>query len=183
MIFAWSPTRPMPLSRATSEIAWLALVMGVRVSAEPLHLRVDAAMEAVRVGPAASGAGDAEFLRRASLVLTGMPPSADEARTFMADASPDKRAKLVTGLAGSREFWHHLAVQLDVMLMERRAEMHTKSADWRRWLEDSLTAGKPWDQLVRELLAADGSDEKARPVAGARWLRVNVATTLRWFTS
>jgi len=51
--------------------------------------------------------------------------------------------------------------------MERRAEKHTKSAPWREFLEASFAANKPWDQLVRELLVADGADEKTRPLA--RW--------------
>lgn len=146
----------------------IALALSLPAAAEPLHLKVDAAMDAARPGPPAPASGDAEFLRRASLTLTGMPPAAAEARAFMADAAPDKRAKLIGQLTGSGEFIRHLTVQLDVMLMERRAEMHTKSADWRRWLEESLAAGKPWDQLVREILANDGSDEKSRPVA--RWM-------------
>lgn len=146
----------------------MALVLSLTAAAEPLHVKVDAAMDAARNGPAAPVADDAEFLRRVALALTGMPPTADEARAFFAGAAPDKRSKLVAALAGSGEFIRHLAVQLDVMLMERRAELHTKSADWRRWLEDSLAAGKSWDQLVREILTTDGSDEKTRPVA--RWM-------------
>lgn len=136
--------------------------------AEPLHLKVDAAMDAARAGLAAPPADDAEFLRRAWLALTGSPPSADETREFFADKDPDKRAKIIATLTASPDFIRHLAVQIDVMLMERRAEMHSKAADWRRWLEESLAAGKPWDQLVREILAADGSDEKTRHIA--RWI-------------
>ena len=145
-----------------------ALAVSLSAAAESLHVKVDAAMDAARTAPAAPAAGDAEFLRRAALALTGMPPASEEARAFLADSDPDKRAKLIATLAGSRDFIRHLAVQLDVMLMERRAEMHTKPADWRRWLEDSLAAGKPWDQLVREILTTDGSDEKTRPAA--RWM-------------
>jgi len=138
------------------------------VPAQSLHEKVDVAMDAARAGPAAPAAGDAEFLRRASLALTGMPPSADEARAFLSDGAPDKRAKLVAALTESREFVRHLAAQLDVMLMERRAEQHTKAAPWRAWLEESLAANKPWHQLVTEMLSNDGSDEKSRHLA--RWM-------------
>jgi hypothetical protein len=146
----------------------VALCLMESASAQSLHEKVDVAMDAARIGPAAPAAGDAEFLRRAALTLTGMPPTSDEAREFLNDGAPDKRAKLIAALAGSREFVRHLAVQLDVMLMERRAEQHTKAAPWRTWLEESLAASKPWDELVTEMLSNDGSDEKSRHVA--RWM-------------
>ena len=181
MVFSVMESTPSRAARPCARvpfIPWSAirrtgglLVAIYIVSAAPaqsLHVKVDAAMDAARIGPAAPTADDAEFLRRAWLVLTGTPPTGDEARAFLADTSPHKRALLITGLAGSREFMRHLAVQFDVMLMERRAETHTKSAEWRRWLEDSLAAGRSWDLLVRDLLAHDGSDEKTRPIA--RWL-------------
>ncbi len=47
---------------------------------EPLHCRIDRAIDAARIGPPAPQAGDAEFLRRVSLDLAGMPPAVDELR-------------------------------------------------------------------------------------------------------
>lgn len=146
----------------------VAFWMVPAAAAQSLHEKVDAAMDAARVGPAAPAASDAEFLRRAALALTGMPPSAEEARSFLNDTAPDKRAKRIAAITETREFLRHLAVQLDVMLMERRAEQHTKAAPWRAWLEESLAAGKPWDQLVTEIISNDGSDEKSRHLA--RWM-------------
>jgi hypothetical protein len=158
---------PLTAIRRTGGLVVVFLLMRA-AAAQSFHEKVDAAMDAARIGPAAPAAGDSEFLRRAALTLTGMPPSVDEARAFLNDAAPDKRAKLITVLTEGREFTRHLAVQLDVMLMERRAEQHTKAVPWRAWLEESLAANKPWDQLVTEVLSNDGSDEKTRPVA--RWI-------------
>jgi hypothetical protein len=60
---------------------------------EPLHSLIDKLLMPVGgVTPAA--ASDAEFLRRASLDVIGMPPTADEASSFLADTAPDKRTRL-----------------------------------------------------------------------------------------
>lgn len=136
--------------------------------AEPLHARIDALLEQGQPAGRAGLAGDAEYLRRTWLALHGTIPPAAQARAFLADAAPDKRARLVDSLLADRQFARWMAVRFDVMLMERRGETHTKAGPWREWLEESFAANRPWDALVRDLIAADGADEKSRHVA--RWL-------------
>jgi uncharacterized protein DUF1549 len=53
---------------------------------EPLHAQIDKLLVPV-TGTTPQTASDAEFLRRASLDLIGMPPTADEARTFIAETA------------------------------------------------------------------------------------------------
>lgn len=113
-------------------------------------------------------ASDAEYLRRVSLDLIGMPPSADEARAFLTDPDPAKREKLVDRLLGSPQHTRHLAAALDVMLMERRANTNVSQDEWMAWLMSSVKANKPWNVLLRELLTADGEPGAAR--ASARFL-------------
>ena len=113
-------------------------------------------------------AGDAEFLRRAFLALHGVIPTAAQARAFLADAAPDKRAKLADALLADPQYAKWMAVRLDTMLMERRGEAHTKALPWREWIEESVRANKPWNVLVSELLTPDGADEKTRHIA--RWM-------------
>jgi hypothetical protein len=110
-------------------------------------------------------ASDAEFLRRVTLDLTGIIPSAAEAREFLADTSPDKRTKVVDRLLKSDGFARHWSNMLDCWLMDRRAATHVKAPEWQDYLRNSLAAGKPYDQLVREVLSADGSDPKHRAPA------------------
>src|SRR6516225_3396729 len=58
-----------------------------------------------------------------------------------------------------------MATVLDVMLMERRPDKHVPHAQWVEYLRSAILANKPWDRLVAEMLAADGTDAKTRPAA------------------
>ena len=116
---------------------------------------------ATGVVPAQSS--DAEFLRRVSLDLNGMPPTADEARLFFADATMNKRELLVDRLLASPHYSRQLASTLDLMLMERRANTHVTADDWQAWLMKSARDNKPWNVLAREILTADGDDPNQRP--------------------
>src|SRR5436190_19965425 len=81
----------------------LAQASLVWAEGEPLHSQIDKLLVPVGgVSPAI--ATDAEFMRRVSLDLIGMPPTADEARAFLAETSPDKRTKLIDRLFASPHF-------------------------------------------------------------------------------
>jgi hypothetical protein len=144
----------------------IALLLATTAAAEePLHARIDRLIESDQVAAVAPGAGDQEFLRRASLDLIGRIPSLAEVREFAGDASPDKRGALVDRLLASPEYARHMAGVFDVVLMERRPEKNAKIAPWQRYVEDSLAANKSYDQLVREILSADGADPAQRAQA------------------
>jgi hypothetical protein len=132
---------------------------------QPLHQRVDQLVEATPWGPLAPLAGDAEFLRRACLDLTGSIPSSAEARAFLDDPTPNKRELLIDRLLASPRFPIHMATVFDVMLMERRPDKHVPNADWQKYLQAAFEQNKPYDQLVREILSADGTDPAQRPAA------------------
>lgn len=131
----------------------------------PLHERIDLAVESGNVAAVAERAGDSEWLRRIYLDLCGTIPSAEAVRSYLADADPQKGPKLIGQLLESEESVQHLALTLDLWLMERRAEKHVPTAQWRKYLAESIGAGKPYNEIAREILAADGSEEKNRPAA------------------
>jgi hypothetical protein len=102
-------------------------------------------------------ATDAEFLRRAYLDLIGTLPTSAEARRFLADERPDRRAKLVDELLGRDEFADYWALQwADLLRVDRQALGHKPAYDYYRWIRESLAANKPLDQFVREILTAEG---------------------------
>ncbi len=134
-------------------------------AADPLHQRIDQLVNAAPLGPLAPVCSDAEFVRRVSLDLNGMVPTATEAKAFIDDASPDKRVKLIDKLIASPRFARHVANSFSVMLMERRPDAHVPVAEWDKFLFESFLANKPYDQLVRELIATDGTEPTTRPAA------------------
>jgi hypothetical protein len=138
---------------------------GSAFAQSPLHERIDQAIEAAPSPPIAAVCTDSEFLRRIYLDLTGAVPSATVAKAFLADTNPTKRVAVIDRLLASPEFVRHLTTTFDVTLMERRADKHVKDDEWLKYLYDSFAQNKSWDRLVREILAADGSDEKIRAAA------------------
>lgn len=132
---------------------------------EPLHVKIDQLVDQTAVGPRADNSDDLTFLRRVTLDLIGRIPSAGEVNAFLADTSADKRTQAVDRLVSSSDFTRHMAAVLDVMLMERRANKHVKSAEFQAWLRKALEVDKPWIEIARDLLAADGSPGENRPAA------------------
>lgn len=116
----------------------------------------------LHTGPEVPLATDADFMRRVYLDLAGVIPTVEDARKFIDDQSPDKRAKLVDQLLSSPTYARHMAGVFDVMLMERRADKYVKGGEWQKYLLTSFEQNKPYDQLAREILGADGVDPAQR---------------------
>ncbi|MBI3855177.1 MAG: DUF1549 domain-containing protein [Planctomycetes bacterium] len=149
-----------------------ALVFSVLISAalaapgaDPLHDRIDKAVESAFVGIPGPLIDDGAFLRRLTLDLTGRIPSAREARAFLDDPAPDKRTRLVDRLLASPEHVRFLATTFDVWLMERRGDKHVKTDEWRAYLVAFFKANRPYNELAREILGSDGSDPAKRPAS------------------
>jgi hypothetical protein len=111
--------------------------------------------------PASPLAGDAEFLRRVSLDLTGVIPTAERAAAFLDSREPDKRVRLVDELLASPRFGRHLAdIWQELLLMRNSDNKRLSTAPFIKWLEDNFNANKPWDRFVHELLTASGTQDK-----------------------
>ena len=100
------------------------------------------------------------LLRRVTLDLTGMIPSAEEVEAFVADKSPDAYEKVVDRLLASPRFGEHRTrYWLDYV---RYADTHGLHFDnyraiwpYRDYVIRAFNANKPFDQFVREQLAGD----------------------------
>ena len=103
------------------------------------------------------------LLRRLSFDLLGLPPGAEEIRAFENDQRPEAYEELVDRLLhdprhGERwarhwmdvwrySDWWGLGDQL------RNSQKHLWH--WRDWMVESLNADTPYDEMVRQMLAAD----------------------------
>jgi hypothetical protein len=101
---------------------------------------------------------DAEFLRRVYYDVIGLPPTPEETRAFLADQRADKRVRVIDALLERPEHAEFWALKWGD-LFKIRFDLMTDKGTWGmyRWIRDSIAANKPFDQFVREVVAAQGS--------------------------
>jgi hypothetical protein len=114
---------------------------------------------------AAAKANDYEFIRRVSLDLTGRIPVMERVQSFVADKSADKRAKLVDELLASPlwldKWTYYLGDRLKNTAFMRSISLNRQPQGreaFNKWIRESLTAGKGYDAMTRELLSARGAN-------------------------
>ncbi len=123
------------------------------------------------------------LLRRASLDLTGLPPTPAAADAFLADMRPDAYERAVDLLLASPHHGERWARWwLDIA---RYADSNGYSIDaprsiwpWRDWVIGALNDDEPFDQFVVEQLAGDllADADAGRSELGARNSKLRVAT-------
>ncbi len=110
---------------------------------------------------------DNEFLRRVYIDLTGLPPTADEVRTFMADKRETrvKRDELIDKLVGSDpyvEYWTNKWA--DLLQVNGKFLAREGATAFRNWIRSEVNANTPYDQFAKKILTAQGSN-KDNPAA------------------
>ncbi|MCO6455824.1 MAG: DUF1553 domain-containing protein [Pirellulaceae bacterium] len=112
--------------------------------------------------PAAKLCSDEVFLRRASLDLLGTLPTADEARRFLDDPSPDKRAVLIDELLQRPEFADYMAMKwCDILRVKAEFPINlwpNAAQAYHRWIRTAIHRNLGCDDFARELLTASGSN-------------------------
>lgn len=126
----------------------------VQTLADRIDQHVRRRWEAAGVTPSPLS-DDAEYLRRASLHISGRIPTVAEARAFLDDPSPEKRRRLVDELLDGPGYVTHFAhVWRRALLPEAGSDFQIRFLipSFESWLRDTLAADTPYDQWVRELL-------------------------------
>lgn len=106
---------------------------------------------------------DATFLRRVHLDLTGLPPTSEQVRAFLADETPTrvKRSRVVDELIGSEayiDFWTNKWA--DLLQVNRKFLGVEGSTKFRDWIRTAIAENRPYDQFAREILTASGSNNE-----------------------
>jgi hypothetical protein len=111
----------------------------------------------------ATAADDAEFLRRASLDLAGRIPSVAEVREFLADTSPDKRARAIDRLLNGPGYVNHFATTWQALLIPENNAANFRLRifvpAFQAWVQQQFADNVPYDKMVRELLTAQVSGD------------------------
>jgi mono/diheme cytochrome c family protein len=122
------------------------------------------AAEHERRGLAHQGPADRRiWLRRVSIDLVGLPPTRAELDAFLADESPQAYETVVARLLDSLQYGERWGRHwMDILRYSdwwglgpevRNSQKHLWH--WRDWLIESFNADKGYDQMLREMLAAD----------------------------
>jgi hypothetical protein len=107
---------------------------------------------------------DGEFLRRASLDVLGILPTAEEARQFLADGDPEKRRKVVARLLEHPAYADHWAAKFADLFRPNPDRVGVKGVFiLDQWLRESFRRNQRWDEFVREMVLAQGNTHRYGP--------------------
>jgi len=167
--FLRAPDRDLQILSATSSEVAATLPplpsrsrSGALQSASELDNILFAAMSANGITPT-EPATDQEFIRRATLDLTGRIPTVAELTSFLADASPNKRQALVERLLASPAWVDKWTMYFGdlfgnaAVTSQVRRSVEGRNAFYN-YIKSSLQQNKPYDQMARELIGATGSN-------------------------
>ncbi|MBD3674498.1 MAG: DUF1549 domain-containing protein [Planctomycetaceae bacterium] len=120
---------------------------------------------------------DSTFLRRVHLDLIGLLPTPEELQEFRADRSPDKRARKIRELLADDTAYadHWLSFFNDLLRNDYSGTGFITGGRKQvsAWLYESLLYNKPYDQMVRELIAPPSAASRGF-IDGIKW-RGNVS--------
>ncbi len=118
----------------------------------------------------ASATEERTWCRRVYLDLAGRIPTRAELEEFLRSPADSKRSALVDRLLVSDDYAVRMRELWDVFLMGRpKRENHEdrrKQNGWWAFLEHTFRANRPWNDTVREILAARPENPKDK---GASW--------------
>ncbi len=107
---------------------------------------------------------DGEFLRRVSLDLTGRIPTKEQVLAFLGDPRANKREELVDQLLQTTAWADRWTMFFGDLFenTQRTAQVNRYQLgrdSFHLYLRESMLANKPYDQMAREMLAAEGTSD------------------------
>ena len=131
----------------------------------PIDSLVGTRLSQMRI-PAAPEVDDATFLRRAYLVAVSRLPTSQQTRDFLADASVDKRERLIDELLADHGFDLTWALRWSDLLRNEDKVMSSKgTALFHLWLTEQIAKDRPWNEWTAELVRSIGSTYENPPAS------------------
>ena len=109
-------------------------------------------------------AEDSTFLRRSYLNIAGRLPSQYEAQSFLNSDEEEKRTHLIEELTNGDGMKSRL-FNYWADLLRLQSNNEASGMGWHVWLREAVDQNKPYDQMVNEMLSADGH-AASNPAAG-----------------
>ena len=129
----------------------------VALAVKRIDAAIDAGLEKQKI-KYNEGLNDHMYLRRVYLDLAGRIPDYDEAKSFLNSRNKDKRQELVVKLLKSWDYashnYNHLAELLRVQTTFPGTVLRNDA--FIHWLKEQIDTNTPWDELVREMVMAEG---------------------------
>ena len=102
-------------------------------------------------------ATDADYLRRIYIDLIGTLPTVGEAREFLGDDNPNKRAAVVDHLLKRPEYADYWALKwADLLRVDRLKLGRKQSYEYYKWIRGNFAQNKTFDKIARDLLTVEG---------------------------
>ncbi len=108
----------------------------------------------------ASVADDGEWVRRAYLDVVGHIPTAKQVREFASDKRANKRELLVEDLLDGKDYVRNWTTIWTNLLIGRTNPRQVNRSSLQRFLREAFDRNRPWDQVVTEIVAAEGNTEE-----------------------
>ena len=122
-------------------------------------------LKRLQIGPSELSS-DGEFIRRATLDVTGQLPTPAETRAFLADSSASKRQQRIDELLEREAYSEFWALKVADLLQVKASKLSSAGVPkFHQWLVAGVRDNKPFDQFAVELLTARGSSYENPPAA------------------
>lgn len=101
---------------------------------------------------------DEQFVRRLYVDIAGRIPSMAETQAFISSNNPDKRSELIDELLLGDDYPKQMFNWLaDMLRVQEIKSNQGDSKSYQAWLMDQVEGNRPWNEVVQELITAEGN--------------------------
>ncbi|WP_397568389.1 DUF1549 domain-containing protein [Schlesneria sp. T3-172] len=153
------PENATPAAPNSTESVVAQPPMSTRAIVTRINEEIESRWTEIGVQPSLR-ADDAEWLRRIYLDLAGRVPTVTESQTFLADKSDDKREALIEVLLEDSAYVRNFTTKWSNLLIGRASNPLVNREAFAKFLRMSFAENRPWNQIVADLISAEGNNSE-----------------------